>query len=614
MSNGGNSNNDNKYYECTGPNCDRVQVQADPIRDREEDRNVFFQDPTTSTTTTSTTSVPNLLENITIPGGNQAINLNIPPGVAPPTDLQEAIERGGNINVNCDRVNGCTTIIPPGERLVTTTTTARPQPFRISLGPLFGHRRQPQTEAPLGTDTLADVHIKEVEELPRPGLGEDIIDEVFKEKPPDEDLQPVSAFQPRPNNRNSGFTNSNRISNLNRGSNRVSSLPGLSEPARSPGSSSPGNRVADIPSDNQGSGAGNKEDLRSIVQALSGLIQILNTTSKGKRRNNRPLTTLPIGHLGNKRYPIKNIIFDDAPTFGNVKTHNLPDGETIYYSVKQPLPTGLNPLPTTSSPPRSTIPPHLIPLGPDGAPLVRPDGSFIAPSRSGLPGRDSHLSQMFPYLKDRESIKVTPAPVIRPRPTNSPTSLPKTTTHDPNAQEAGFVWDLLAYGLPEKEEIAQKKEDIANGVEHEEDHRNMITRAIETMRDMPMEEKRHMLAGMMFTIPMAAVTMAAVGVPHLAIAPLATVIPGFMFAAFTDVNHHPDSGSAGHQAHGHHGAGDIEAAEDLHDSTDNSGHNHRRTGLSGVLDAIRTLSANRRQNQTLHLRTTDQGSGGHHHG
>ena len=72
----------------------------------------------------------------------------------------------------------------------------------------------------------------------------------------------------------------------------------------------------------------------------------------------------------------------------------------------------------------------------------------------------------------------------------------------------------------------------------------------------------------------------------LAIAPLATVLPGFIFAAFTDVNP-PDSQDPNRFANG----------------------TLRRHGLSGLLSAIREFNANRRHNQTLHI-TSDN----HHHG
>ena len=655
VSNGGNSNNDNKYYECTGPNCDRVQIPAQPVRDREEDRNVFFQDPTTSSSTApTTTAAPNLLENMTLPTGNQAINLNIPPGVAPPTDLQEAIERGGNINVNCDSVNGCTTIIPPEERSAAPTTTRRP--FRISIGPLFGNRRRPPTESPIGTDSFAS-DVVEVDELPEPGLGDDIVDEVFNYPEPAE-VDPVSAFPPRPNRLSGSSNNNPRVSSFNQrpnrvstGSNnnqRVSSLPideslpqsFVDQPSVAIHSN---NRVGNVPVDGlSDGGVSNNEELRKIVKALSGLIQILNTTnSKGRNRLPSPVTQpLPIvkGHLGNKPYPVKNIIFDDAATFSEIKTHDLPDGETIYFNIKPPLPSmkGVN-INQNLSPPSpapllatSTIPPHLIPLGPDGAPLVRPDGSFIDPTTNGLAASDNHLGHRFPFLS-KEQVEIK-SPIFQaynftpPGPVDL--SLPDRDLYPTSQTEpdVGFLWELFGTGVPRKK---KKKDRFGDNddlkafdevEEEEEDHRDMFTRAIETMREMPMETRRHMLASMMITVPMAAVTMAAAGLPHLAIAPLATVIPGFMFAAFTDVNPHDDPGGGHHHGHGHHndrhrhhevdnqnGFGDLSVNHTVGGLGDMSVNTSplvsRQQGIAGILQTIRNFNQHRRQNQTLHIQT-----------
>ena len=648
VSNGGNSNNDNKYYECTGPNCDRVQIPAQPVRDREEDRNVFFQDPTTTSSTRPTSTVaPNLLENITLPTGNQAINLNIPPGVAPPTDLQEAIERGGNINVNCDSVNGCTTILPPEVRSTAPTATTTRRPFRVSIGPLFGNRRRPPTESSIGTDSFAS---DAADELPQPGLGDDIVDEVFNYPEPAE-VDPVSAFPQSPS-RVSGSNNNHRVSSfperpnrVSAGSNnnnpRVSSLPTdesfpQSIVERPSETSNSNNRVGNVPIDGPIDGGSNNDDLRSIVKALSGLIQILNTTNnKGRKRPALPLTQLPIvkGHLGNKQYPVKNIIFDDAATFSEIKKHNLPDGETIYFNIKQPLPSmkGVNRKQNLAPPPApapfsTTIPPHLIPLGPDGAPLVRPDGSFIDPTKSGLAVGDNHLGQRFPFLS-KEQVEIK-SPIFQ-----TPTFIPPTDISDPDGDfypteqsepDVGFLWELFGTGVPRKKKRkGNNKKDVLDDVEEEEDeeeedHRDMFTRAIETMREMPMETRRHMLASMMITVPMAAVTMAAAGLPHLAIAPLATVIPGFMFAAFTDVNPHDDPGGGHH--HGHHndrhrhnevehqnGFGDLSINHTVGGLGDMSVGTapipSRQQGLAGLLQTIRNFNQHRRQNQTLHIQT-----------
>ena len=175
------------------------------------------------------------------------------------------------------------------------------------------------------------------------------------------------------------------------------------------------------------------EELRSVVAALTGLLELLNRTEVSAGRPHSPPT----------------------------------------------------------QPARPTIPPHLIPLGPDGRPLIRPDGS---PARPGpvLPLAAQHLGGQQSYKPTRARNK-----------------------------------DLE---LPENPEG-----------ESEGEEGNMVSKTLEMIREMPMEDKRHMLANMMLTVPMAAISMAAAGLPHLAIAPLATLIPGFVFAAFTDVGHGHES-------------------------------------------------------------------------
>ena len=76
-----------------------------------------------------------------------------------------------------------------------------------------------------------------------------------------------------------------------------------------------------------------------------------------------------------------------------------------------------------------------------------------------------------------------------------------------------------------------------------------------------MDTRRRMLAGMMFAMPMAVSTLATVGVPTLMIAPLATIIPSFLFMAFTETDQQPSTS----ESHGH------------------------RTGLAGLVDAIRVF-------------------------
>merc|ERR1712051_1177115 len=75
------------------------------------------------------------------------------------------------------------------------------------------------------------------------------------------------------------------------------------------------------------------------------------------------------------------------------------------------------------------------------------------------------------------------------------------------------------------------------------------------------------------------------GLPTMAIAPMALAIPGFLFAAFTETdpnaNNRAREGTEGaevgghHQAHGGHG-----------------GHGHRRRGIAGLIDAVRNFRVN----------------------
>ena len=132
----------------------------------------------------------------------------------------------------------------------------------------------------------------------------------------------------------------------------------------------------------------------------------------------------------------------------------------------------------------------------------------------------------------------------------------------------------------------------------------MITSMIDTVRDLPMDTKRHMLANMMFGVPMAAITMAAAGVPHLAIAPLATIIPGFLFAAFTDTNPDPRAEGHGHGGHGHgqgqgHGHGHGPETREGEDAVGQP----PQHGLAGLIAGLRQFYTHRRENMTLHIAT-----------
>ena len=486
VSEGGNNNNDNKYFECTGPQCSDNRDEDKPFSITDENRNVFFSDEMASSTTTkSPVRETNFLENIKFPnGGDQQINLNIPQGVSPPPDLQEAINNGGDINLNCDRTNGCPTLIPLQERVSTTPTTTQAPGFRISISPLFGNIRNGnrEEETSSGTETTSDERRNEVrdqllanaasinreatDELPIRGLGDDYVNEIYELDAPTSFSRPSSGI----------IAQGNRVATIGDNINYI-------QPNRLSVSSS--ERVAEIPSvkENANGDTTTAEDLKSIVKALSGLLQLLNNT--GRRKTNAPKVNLTqpfgLGHLGGKRYPVKNIIFDDEATFSKIKSQNLPDGDIIYYNLKKKLPRPQHqnvPSYFNSNTDTTTIPPHLIPLGPDGSPLVEPDGSFIIP---GNYGQRNELSQMFPYLNDRNSF-TTRAPA-----TSSTTEAILNTTSSTEAERNNSS----------------------------SDNRDMITRTIDMIHDMPMNTKRHMLANMVVGVPMAAITMVAAGLPPL---------------------------------------------------------------------------------------------------
>ena len=475
VSDGGNNNNENKYSECTGPQCSDDSEEERPFSLTDENRNVFYASETTSTTTRrSPLRETNLLENITLPnGGDQQINLNIPPGVSPPPDLQEAIDRGGDINLNCDRTNGCPTLIPPQDRLSTSTTRA--PAFRVSISPLFGNIRSGNSEEQTSSGVqatrnevrenllanAASINSESINELPLRGLGDDYVNEIYELDAPTS----LSQSFPQTNRvasigDNSGDIQANRISTIS--SDRVAQIP----PVKADGS---GDTTT-------------AEDLKSIVKALSGLLQLLNNT--GRRNTKEPSVNLTqpfgLGHLGGKRYPVKNIIFDDDATFSKIKSQSVIDGDIIYYNIKKNLPSpqhqnieshSISNLDTT------TIPPHLIPLGSDGSPLVEPDGSFISP---GGYGQRNQMSQMFPYLSDKKYY----------------------TTRSPLTTTTTATIDLTSSTSPT---------DSHNTT----DNRDMITRTIDMIHAMPMSTKRHMLANMVVGVPMAAITMVAAGLSPL---------------------------------------------------------------------------------------------------
>ena len=313
--------------------------------------------------------------------------------------------------------------------------------------------------------------------MPQRGLGDDYINEIYE-------LDAPSSFSRRPS---SGIRNQpNRAADINSSFNRVNN------------NGNSFDRVASIPSPSTSNKdqESTADDLKNIVKALGGLIQLLNSTNKGRPKPVVGYQKNPgIGHLGNKRYPVKNIIFDDEATFSNVKSHNLPEGDIIYFNLKKNLPKPLVNSPSqvahtyeleSDLPVSSTIPPHLIPLGPDGSPLVKPDGSYVDPGRTG---DNSKLSHMFPYLSEIKLFTTVP-----------------TTTTSPATLSVEFPY------YNQSETIRNQNVNVT-----EVDNRDMFTKTIDMINDMPMDTKRHMLANMMVGVPMAAITMAAAGLPPLGI-------------------------------------------------------------------------------------------------
>ena len=304
------------------------------------------------------------------------------------------------------------------------------------------------------------------------------------------------------------------------------------------------------------------DQLDNLISSLTSLVKLLNTTKS--QGNAEPTKTNPFrippgfgsGQMGNVPLPALADDSldpeidgeDDYQDLSKPLSHvgGLDDGRPqAHFKIRTPIPP---PPATTSAPPGTTIPPHLIPLGPDGKPLLNPDGT---PTRNFI-GSGQQVSEMFPFL-------------------------------DPSI--IGKFYEKTTQP-PENETYI--------------DNRDFITRAVNMMSELPMDTRRRMLAGMVFTVPMAAATMAAVGVPSMAIAPLATVIPGFLFSAFMETdpaaiaanreNNPPRrrgiaglvdaiaefraSHGEGHGQHGHHGAQDVGNGNAAHDHSKDQGHDH----------------------------------------
>ena len=299
------------------------------------------------------------------------------------------------------------------------------------------------------------------------------------------------------------------------------------------------------------------DQLDNLINSLTSLVRLLNTTKTQGNDSAKPNKfRIPpgfgSGQMGNVQLPA---FADDSLLGEDDEDETLLDEDLsrplehvgglddsrpeAQFKIRAPLPI---PPATTLAPQGTTIPPHLIPLGPDGEPLLNPDGT---PTRnfqaSNIPS-GQHVSEMFPFLDPSiisKFYETTPAPAL-------------------NVTEV--------------------------------DNRDAITRLMNLMHELPMDTRRRMLAGMVFTVPMAAATMAAVGVPSMLIAPLATVIPGFLFSAFMETD--PNVIAANRE-----------------------NRPHRRRGIAGLVDAVQQF---RSGNGTGHGHGHGHGHGdaahGHDHG
>lgn len=505
-------------------------------------------------------------------------NFNIPRGVQPPPDLQQAIDEGIPINLNCDRVNGCPTLLPPSrtttpstraaQTSTTTPSTTRAPGIRISIQPLINRFHRPvQTEEIIGTETVSrdeDIEVDETDELPIPGLGDDFINEVYRLEPTEssvEEGKEKKVSKPL-------FSGQSNVGTI--------SKPQILEQSKED-TKDFSTRVASVPRESltPQNRPESSEDIKDVVSALRGLIQLLNSTEQGRKRLQKIkqklyLTPRPGGYTSKDGVKVHDIILGNAipkthylkQSFGTSVAlphleENTQEQQTNWHGDNQII--GDVQQNNRSSLFRTpTIPPHLIPLGPDGRPLVRPDGSFV--DQPNVLGSQNQLAEIFPHLA-----------------TIDLTSL-DTTTQDPVDSTSNTT--------------------VSTTSETENENKDIVTTMIDSVRNMPMETKRFMLANMMFGVPMAAITMAAAGVPHLAIAPLATLIPGFLFTAFTDTTA-PDSGGHGH-GHGHAPA--REGGTHGHTPAREGGTPPRR-GLAGLISGLQNFYAHRRENQTLHIHT-----------
>ena len=510
----------------------------------------------------------------------------------------------------------------------------------------------------LSEDHHQDV-AEEEEELPEKGLGDDFINEVYRLENEEDNFGNRNSVQFNSNNKDNRYnrdkyndrTNSNeRYTNNNYqyNNNRYSSDEN-SDGYNNNNYPNSNNRYSDEKDDRYSSNKNNdgyrgnnnndrygskkrkensnsnvvnqankdtqSEDIKDVVSALRGLISLLSSTEQGRKRLNKirhKLHLTPSSLKFPSNIQVADIILGDPVTAQHTVTHQHVGAGPFSSNQLSGMGSSdllVNPLSNLDGPSNQlskpslfsnklssqnvqqfsnqqwssqdlqkfsafsasirdevTIPPHLIPLGPDGRPLVSPDGSFL--NKPNYQGGHTKLEHMFPYL----TTTTTFSPIVN------------TTEDDPKKKK-------------KRNKSKRKKNKNKENEDDDEDEKDIMTTMIDTVRDLPMDTKRHMMANMMFFVPMAALSMAAAGVPSLAIAPLATLIPGFLFAAFTETNSDPTRRTGAHR-HGHRQR-----------NTTDGGHGGHGGGLSGLISGLRNFYANRRENQTLQI-VTDP----HHHG
>merc|ERR1711860_69921 len=136
----------------------------------------------------------------------------------------------------------------------------------------------------------------------------------------------------------------------------------------------------------------------------------------------------------------------------NAISHHLGDAPldgSAFFNLKSPLE-----IVQEGGKLKTTIPPHLIPLGPEGTPLLNPDGS----PTNNLVLTDHSITDIFPFLSQDQQ-HLHQIPLVN-----------------------------LAQNITEA------------------DNRDFFTKSVNMVRELPMDTRRRMLAGMMMGLPMAALT------------------------------------------------------------------------------------------------------------